>query len=915
MTGTHSDWMFEHSLPDQLHPQIDVVPSFAKFDHPVVVDHVDSVASTLQTLALWDHADPSRGAMKPTISIAQSALTVNAGGSVTLPILVTPGNARDATTMTLKGLTGYETITDNLDHQIFTGHTVTLTAAEVNSGLSLASNYTGSDHPVNTLVATALETDGSHTVSSAPQQIVVTDPPVAADSNSTISPGTGDTNPLTLRLSGDMYNGDPQIQVYVDGHQVGGTYDITAHHSLGETQTITIAGNFDPTVAHDVQVQFVNDLWDGSAPNADGHDRNVYVSSISLNGTTIQGENFTSNNASLGEDGLDSSSAVMLVNGTATYNVPADPPLTLQVSGDMYNGAPQIEVFVDGHQVGGAISITAHHSLGQAQTITLPAEIDPTVPHQVQIQFVNDSWDGSVPNTDGHDRNVYVSSVSLDGSTLHGNDFVSNNASMGQDSLDPNAAVMLTNGTATYQIAADPPASGGSTGTSGSSVPQAPSGSTVASNSGSVGTGAGAVPSGTGYYVSPNGSDSNPGTEAAPFATLARAQQAMENSSIKATYVEGGVYHMSNTLVLTGADNGETWQYYPANGVDSAVLDGGNSVGQGIMADNTANITINGLTIRNFTTFGIEASAAINFTVENCDVSGTTAVGVTSGGITIGDNSANVTVANNYVHNTSEGGIEVYAFNPGSTLSDIVIANNVVIDTNKGVSDSGAIYTDMHGGFQASSTVIYIQNNYVKDYGDPGAGFSNSQSHGIYLDDNTNHTYMSGNIIGPPTDGTAPTSTGLFVNSGHDNIFTGNIIDLGSNATAYAASWVTGGTSIYAGMSGNTFTNNIVVENYAGSIQTPDGHVFLTDVEGQAQPYIANNDYYNYGGGAAGSSGSRASDVNPSFVNPQMSGYLYTLNATSPVFGGAVSFPRIVGGWGPTGFIIPQTGATPSSMN
>ena len=46
-----------------------------------------------------------------------------------------------------------------------------------------------------------------------------------------------------------------------------------------------------------------------------------------------------------------------------------------------------------------------------------------------------------------------------------------------------------------------------------------------------------ATPAGSAFYVSPTGNDRNPGTEAAPFATLARAQQAMKRSSIKATYV------------------------------------------------------------------------------------------------------------------------------------------------------------------------------------------------------------------------------------------------------------------------------------------------------------------------------------------------------------------------------------------
>src|SRR6185312_11402551 len=116
-------------------------------------------------------------------------------------------------------------------------------------------------------------------------------PPAGATGTGT---GTSAGNPLLLQVSGDMLGTtDAQFQVFVDGHQVGNaSYSVTAHHSQGQTQTVEIDGNFDPTVAHQVQVKFLNDNWDGVA-TTDGHDVNLYVSSISLNGTTINGEQGT----------------------------------------------------------------------------------------------------------------------------------------------------------------------------------------------------------------------------------------------------------------------------------------------------------------------------------------------------------------------------------------------------------------------------------------------------------------------------------------------------------------------------------------------------------------------------------------------------------------------------------------------
>ncbi|RTL76441.1 MAG: phosphoesterase [Bradyrhizobiaceae bacterium] len=115
----------------------------------------------------------------PTLTLGSTALTVNAGSSATLPISVAGFDADDTVTVAIGGLTSYETITDTLDKQTFSGSSVTLTAAEVNSGLSLQSSYAGTDHPVNTLTITASNTTAGESATSAAQTITVTDPPAS----------------------------------------------------------------------------------------------------------------------------------------------------------------------------------------------------------------------------------------------------------------------------------------------------------------------------------------------------------------------------------------------------------------------------------------------------------------------------------------------------------------------------------------------------------------------------------------------------------------------------------------------------------------------------------------------------------------------------------------------------------------
>ena len=188
----HSDWMFEHfhqlDIPTASHSEI-----LTDTSH---LTQTDPVASVLKTL--WHQTDTNndagnaRGSGKevpPALTIATNALTVDAGGSVALPISVSPSSGDHAVSVTISGLASYELVTDNLDHKTFTGSSITVTAAEVNSGLLLASGYTGTDQPQNALTVTAAEAIGHHTLTSAPQTIIVTDPAATTQTGSSTSTG------------------------------------------------------------------------------------------------------------------------------------------------------------------------------------------------------------------------------------------------------------------------------------------------------------------------------------------------------------------------------------------------------------------------------------------------------------------------------------------------------------------------------------------------------------------------------------------------------------------------------------------------------------------------------------------------------------------------------------------------------
>ncbi|WP_284310690.1 alkaline phosphatase family protein, partial [Labrys miyagiensis] len=135
-----------------------------------------------QTTVAQVDVNPSLEA--PTLSLNNTALTVPAGGSVSLGVQVTPFDADDTVSVTINGLTSYETITDSFDQSTFSGSSVTLSAAEVDSGLTLHSSYTGLDHPVNTLTLTASNTTSGEAATTTAQTIVVTDPPVQSTTTS-----------------------------------------------------------------------------------------------------------------------------------------------------------------------------------------------------------------------------------------------------------------------------------------------------------------------------------------------------------------------------------------------------------------------------------------------------------------------------------------------------------------------------------------------------------------------------------------------------------------------------------------------------------------------------------------------------------------------------------------------------------
>jgi hypothetical protein len=271
-------------------------------------------------------------------------------------------------------------------------------------------------------------------------------------------------------------------------------------------------------------------------------------------------------------------------------------------------------------------------------------------------------------------------------------------------------------------------------------------------------------------------------------------------------------------------------------------LDGGNKLLRVIDIEGGSGITIDGLKIEHFVDYGIFAggstktgkgaiSAVSGNTVENCDVGFNTTTNWNSAGIAFIGAAPRTVIKNNYVHDLGSMGIIMNTYYcPEDGIGGSVIANNVVLRAVQRMYDGGAIYVSMHGGYQAAPGGVAVSSNFVRDQGAIGiAGPYGASVTGIYLDDNANNVTVTGNIVGPPAEGSITSKNsndvcGILVHNGHDNHISGNIIDLGDSGMVATVVWGYDSASI-KGMGGNLFEGNIVMSSYPGEQRTSSGGI------------------------------------------------------------------------------------------
>lgn len=444
------------------------------------------------------------------------------------------------------------------------------------------------------------------------------------------------------------------------------------------------------------------------------------------------------------------------------------------------------------------------------------------------------------------------------------------------------------------------------------------------------------------FVVATNGSDTNPGTLASPFATLQKCQTAMQGSSTKicyiraGTYTGGGVGYNAQTLdgggwlvkvgaQFTSSDNGETIQYYPPDGYNTAIFDGGagtwsttgaatgcvvnsnptGAVGWFIAGEGVNNFTINGLVFTNVC-FGAVLIAGDNSDTAGCVVgnggfargnlienniihntsngNAQCAGGFNFGGraIQVVGDVQNTTITHNYLYNLTGGAITIATPNSSTigNFSNSTIDHNLVVNVDTDVSDDGAIYLQdinhCNGSnppnppyicLNGESTNLQVQFNYVMGAGLTGCGGVGGPGQPavcdnlFYNDDGLSNSTRSGNVA------VGPAANCFFQHAGTNNTSTGNICDLGNVANVNGQTF--GPTAWYWTSTGNAPSGS---NSHLHEIDLANAaSCFSNTCAGQNNDNTAgfsliwgSIDYFNYGGANSVLTNAASSQGDPS---------------------------------------------------
>jgi hypothetical protein len=279
------------------------------------------------------------------------------------------------------------------------------------------------------------------------------------------------------------------------------------------------------------------------------------------------------------------------------------------------------------------------------------------------------------------------------------------------------------------------------------------------------------------FYVSPTGSDSNPGTAAAPWLTIQHAADTVPAGGT--ALVATGIYNKLVTVTRSGTAAGGFITLSAAPGA-APIIDGTglaipNDENGLITLQNASFVRVIGFELRNYTSSS-----------KNLDPVGIYVIGA-------GDY---IELLNNHVHDiattvqSSTGdalGIAVYGTSATTPLGNVIIDGNELDNLTLGFSESLALSGNVQG-FQVTNNLIHDNNNIGIDM----AGYEPVERKNLAVD-RARDGYVAGNAVFNISSATNPaykgdrSADGIYVDGGSNIVIERNLVhntDVGIEAAS-----------------------------------------------------------------------------------------------------------------------------------
>lgn len=192
------------------------------------------------------------------------------------------------------------------------------------------------------------------------------------------------------------------------------------------------------------------------------------------------------------------------------------------------------------------------------------------------------------------------------------------------------------------------------------------------------------------YYVSNTGSDSNPGTVAAPFATISRAAATARRGDV--VLVRSGRY--PETVTITGSAAGVTFR---GVGPTRPIVDGEAS-----------------------RAFGFQSPSADDVVIDDFEVTGQTVSGISVGG------SRNV-VTNNLVHDVGDEAVNASFGIRAAKATEAAVTGNTVHSIGPGGESMGIWLVQSRDSEVADNTIYLVRKDAIRDWQGLGNGIRSNR--------------------------------------------------------------------------------------------------------------------------------------------------------------------------------------------